>query len=55
MEWSKWNGFSISERPPLGNPSKVLDEFRDQAAWVLLGEPGAGKTEAFKKEAEATG
>lgn len=31
-----------------------LQEFRTQAAWVLLGEPGAGKSEAFKMEADAT-
>jgi hypothetical protein len=30
-----------------------LDELRDQAAWVLLGEPGAGKSLAFEKEALA--
>ncbi|MBA1446276.1 MAG: hypothetical protein M3H12_03795 [Chromatiales bacterium] len=41
-----------SEGYPLENPLKALNEFRDQAAWVLLGEPGAGKTEAFKEEAE---
>lgn len=41
-----------SEGYPLENPLKALDEFRDQIAWVLLGEPGAGKTEAFKKEAK---
>ncbi len=40
--------------PSIENPLKRLDEVRDQAAWVLLGEPGAGKTEAFKREAEAT-
>ena len=36
------------------NPSRRLDEIRDQAAWVLLGEPGAGKSEAFGTEAQAT-
>jgi len=36
------------------NPTYLLPELRDQAAWVLLGEPGAGKTEVFKMEAEAT-
>lgn len=41
-----------SEGYPLDNPLKALNEFQDQAAWVLLGEPGAGKTVAFKKEAE---
>lgn len=36
------------------NPTCLLSALRDQAAWVLLGEPGAGKTEVFKMEAEAT-
>lgn len=37
------------------NPIENLDSFRPDAAWVLLGEPGAGKTTAFQMEAEATG
>ncbi len=32
-----------------------LESFRDQTAYVLLGDPGAGKTESFKKEAEESG
>ena len=32
--------------------SRPLAEFRDCSAYVLLGAPGAGKTEAFKHEAE---
>ena len=32
-----------------------LSDFRDQAAWVLLGEPGSGKSTSFREEAEATG
>lgn len=36
------------------NLSEDIQEFRTQAAWVLLGEPGAGKSEAFKMEADAT-
>ena len=32
--------------------SRPLGEFRDCSAYVLLGAPGAGKTEAFKQEAE---
>lgn len=43
-------GDSQSEAPNL-----ALREFRNQAAWVLLGEPGAGKSKAFEEEAEATG
>ncbi|MDG4594779.1 MAG: hypothetical protein P9F75_03650 [Candidatus Contendobacter sp.] len=37
------------------NPIENLDGFRTDVAWVLLGEPGAGKTTAFQMEAEATG
>lgn len=36
------------------NPSRALDELRAQAAWVLLGEPGAGKSRAFEIEAQTT-
>ena len=36
------------------NPIQPLSEFRDKAAWVLLGEPGAGKSVAFEEEAGAT-
>ncbi|UCV13728.1 NACHT domain-containing protein [Quatrionicoccus australiensis] len=36
------------------NPICLLPELRDQGAWVLLGEPGAGKTEVFKMEASET-
>ena len=31
-----------------------LEELREQAAWVLLGEPGAGKSKAFEMEAQET-
>lgn len=34
---------------------KLLEAFRDYPAWVLLGEPGMGKTTAFDQEATATG
>lgn len=34
--------------------ARALGEFRERAAWVLLGEPGAGKTTTFTAEAEAT-
>lgn len=33
--------------------SRCLSHWRDQAAYVLLGDPGAGKSEAFKMECEA--
>ena len=32
-------------------PSEPLAAYRDTAAWVLLGDPGAGKTTAFEAEA----
>jgi len=34
--------------------SRALDDYRDAAAYVLLGDPGAGKTSCFKAEARAT-
>lgn len=40
---------------PADELSRALQDFRHQPAWVLLGEPGAGKSAAFKEEAEATG
>ena len=33
------------------SPSMLLEEFKDSSSYVLLGPPGAGKTEALKKEA----
>jgi hypothetical protein len=36
------------------NTIQPLPEFRDMAAWVLLGEPGAGKSITFEEEARAT-
>ncbi len=44
-----------SRTSPVAPSPDGLQAFRDLPAWVLLGEPGAGKTEAFKMEAEATG
>ena len=38
----------------LGEP-KPLSEYRDRSAYVLLGDPGAGKTTEFKREQEALG
>jgi len=40
---------------PVDHPPEDLQAFRSLPAWVLLGEPGAGKTEAFKMEAVVTG
>lgn len=45
---------SDQQSAPVESLSEDIQEFRTQAAWVLLGEPGAGKSEAFKMEAEAT-
>ncbi|MDV6346678.1 hypothetical protein R2083_03995 [Nitrosomonas sp. Is35] len=38
-----------------GLRSFPLESFRDQPAYVLLGDPGAGKTASFKREAEESG
>lgn len=35
--------------------SHPLESYRDKPAYVLLGDPGAGKTESFKREAEESG
>ncbi len=35
--------------------SRPLEEFRDSPAYVLVGDPGAGKTTAFEEECEALG
>ncbi|MEE4378407.1 MAG: hypothetical protein V2J55_12990, partial [Candidatus Competibacteraceae bacterium] len=40
---------------PVENPVENLESFRPDVAWVLLGEPGAGKTTAFKMQAKASG
>ena len=34
------------------NASRPLDDFRSKSAYVLLGDPGAGKTTAFRAESE---
>ena len=40
------------ETPPRARP---LATYRDTSAYVLLGDPGAGKTTAFEAEREALG
>ena len=35
--------------------SRPLEDFRDTPAYVLLGDPGAGKTKAFEAECQALG
>ena len=37
------------------SPSRPLEDFRETDAFVLLGAPGAGKTEALEREARLTG
>lgn len=39
--------------PP--GPSQPLDAYRETPAWVLLGDPGAGKTTVFEEEAKRSG
>ena len=36
-------------------PSRPVEEWRDETAYVLLGPPGAGKTTVFKHQAERRG
>ena len=38
-----------------GNEARPLEDFRYETAYVLLGDPGAGKTTAFRREYEALG
>lgn len=38
-----------------GQESRTLESYRDAPAYVLLGDPGAGKTASFKREAEESG
>ena len=40
---------------PYRNISQPIAEFRDAAAYVLLGDPGVGKTTTFEEEARLTG
>lgn len=38
-----------ADKPP--GPSQSLEAYREAPAWVLLGDPGAGKTTVFEEEA----
>ena len=40
---------------PQGTASRPLESLREASAYVLLGSPGSGKTETFKREARQTG
>ena len=44
-----------ADGPARGAMSRPLDEYRDVPAYVLLGDPGAGKTTAFERECGALG
>ena len=46
----------IPQRPDamVESEAQSIEIFRDKSAWVLLGEPGMGKTTAFQEEAKAT-
>lgn len=44
-----------ADGPDRAAMSRPLDEYRDVPAYVLLGDPGAGKTTAFKRECGASG
>ncbi|MBK8121382.1 MAG: hypothetical protein IPK39_21180 [Sulfuritalea sp.] len=43
------------DRNGVRKPGLALSTLRDRPAYVLLGEPGAGKTTAFREEARAAG
>lgn len=48
---------SCSWEPGQGQPreSRPIEDFRDRRCYVLLGDPGAGKSSVFAQEAEAGG
>lgn len=49
------DGSPVGGERPSEQPSRPLEDFRQGHAYVLLGSPGAGKTSAFRHEAEDTG
>lgn len=44
---------TVRDETPGAHKSRPLKDYRAQPAYVLLGDPGAGKTESFKQEAAA--
>lgn len=42
-------------KPTISRLPETLRDFRETPAWVLLAEPGAGKTTAFEQEADQSG
>ena len=52
-DWRRWPENEDSRAG--SEPSRPLEGFRESDAYVLLGAPGAGKTTAFKTEAEPAG
>ena len=52
-DWRSWVEDEDSRAGP--EPARTLDDFRKCDAYVLLGAPGAGKTELFKAEGERPG
>lgn len=44
-----------AEKAGVQEECRPLEEYRELTAYVLLGDPGAGKTSSFEREAEETG
>ncbi len=45
----------ISEKSEEPTEPKALADYREASAWILLGEPGSGKSETFRQEAKHCG
>ncbi len=43
-----------SQDKPQDEPTRPLEAYREASAWVLLGEPGSGKSKAFEAESKAS-
>ena len=52
-----WSGLlsGAGSSAETGGPSRSLEHYRESDAYVLLGAPGAGKTESFRQEAGCGG